>query len=121
MVLRGAVGDGREDELAYATDGTFLHVGGDPPHPPCICPPTRPFRCAPAHCRAEGLTALVGESTYLFSESFGVLCTKDAPPSRVACALHVGGKAPHTPRVPPPCVWRALCMWGETPHAHIVH
>ena len=92
--------------------GGFCFGGRPPQPPPLFCPPTHPF-----------------------SESLGILCTKDALPLLVerlpsgvlytkdATPLRGAGGRVGAPRPPHhPCLAFGLPpMWGETPHTHIVH
>ena len=74
--------------LCQRSDALFASnasdVGGDPPHPPCFCPPTHPFCCGLLLRCAEGRFAFIGSTTHSFSESLGVLYAKDATPSWAA-------------------------------------
>ena len=46
-----------------------FHVGGDPPHPPCFCPPTHPFCCGSLRRGAEERFTFMGSTRTPF---FGI-------------------------------------------------
>ena len=106
-----------------------LTRGRGPKPPPCFCPPTHPFCCGPLLRGAEGRFAFMGSTRTPFfgitwhplrerraafafrfpfwSESFGILCTKDASPSLAAPAPSKGNffyaKAAFVLEVKPSC------------------